>query len=418
MYCTRCTSAVFIATGSFPSGVSAPPRSQRNSVSRSCQCRASVEPRQSSSHPQPRLGRWCRQRRSDRFPLQWRFGGASVLPSTSRTMAREFTRCGSALFTPVVGPLFSHPLWVHSFHTRCGSALFCSYTLWCSSKLLGAFCCSPLSVAPCTTFSSVRRALHDVLMAFHELLRGELFAHTRSFTCCVWLPGLTNTTLFPPPCLAFTWLSCSRPLAEGVLPWPLESSRLLSRDRHSCSFRSRRCVGLVRQWALLDSDMLVLIDRSAYLVEPCACACRTKRSSRSAHSKLREPHRGSLSSRFAVLAHVRLWLRGILSAPGWSARVCLISTMFMTLHPWPQLAVHPQHDCWSPNASPASSSPALSFLWSVASMCSAAVCSQEKVTSTSTRARSTTAVVTNSSRVRLRALSTLSVSHLTNHAPT
>ena len=47
-------------------------------------------------------------------------------------------------------------------------------------------------------FSSVRRALHDVLMALHELLRGELFAHARAPTCCAWLLGLTGTTLFPP----------------------------------------------------------------------------------------------------------------------------------------------------------------------------------------------------------------------------
>ena len=62
------------------------------------------------------------------------------------------------------------------------------------------------------------------------------------------------------------------------------------------------------QWALPDSDTLVLIDRSACLVEPCTCACRTKRSSRSAHGQLREPHRGSLSSRLAVLAPVFIWL--------------------------------------------------------------------------------------------------------------
>ena len=42
----------------------------------------------------------------------------------------------------------------------------------------------------------------------------------------------------------------------------------------------------------------------------------------------------------------------------------------MTLHPWPQLALHPQHDWWDPDASHASSSPILSFLRSFASMCS------------------------------------------------
>ena len=49
---------------------------------------------------------------------------------------------------------------------------------------------------------------------------------------------------------------------------------------------------------------------------------------------------------------------------------------------------------------------------------SAAVCSQEEITSTSTCVRAATAVVVNSSRTRLRAPSTLSVSHLANHEPT
>ena len=59
MYCSWCASAVFCtvcgvdtyfctATGLSSSGVQAPPRSRRNGCSRSCQCRAPVEPRQSS----------------------------------------------------------------------------------------------------------------------------------------------------------------------------------------------------------------------------------------------------------------------------------------------------------------------------------------------------------------------------------
>ena len=49
-------------------------------------------------------------------------------------------------------------------------------------------------------------------------------------------------------------------------------------------------------------------------------------------------------------------------------------------------------------------------------MCSSS--SHEEITSTSRCARATTAGVTNSSRGRLRAPSTLSVSHLSNHVPT
>ena len=47
-----------------------------------------------------------------------------------------------------------------------------------------------------------------------------------------------------------------------------------------------------------------------------------------------------------------------------------------------------------------------------------AVCSQEEITSTSKCVRVATAVVANSSRARLRAPSTLSVSHLATHVPT
>ena len=83
----------------------------------------------------------------------------------------------------------SYPLSVRSFLTRRWSALFSSSSLWCLSKAAGDF----------SLFSSVRRTLHDVLMALHELLRGELFARARSSTCCAWLLGLPGTTLSLPP---------------------------------------------------------------------------------------------------------------------------------------------------------------------------------------------------------------------------
>ena len=82
--------------------------------------------------------------------------------------------------SPPVGPLFSYPLWIRSLQ------LFFTLVL---VKAAGDF----------SLFSSVRRALHDFLMALHELLRGELFARSRSSTCCAWLLGLTSTTLSPPP---------------------------------------------------------------------------------------------------------------------------------------------------------------------------------------------------------------------------
>ena len=66
----------------------------------------------------------------------------------------------------------------------------------------------------------------------------------------------------------------------------------------------------------------------------------------------------------------------------------------MGLHPLPQLALHPQHDWWNPET---------------------AVCSQEEITSTTTRVRAA-AVVAKSSRARLRAPSTLVIVFLTGSA--
>ena len=52
----------------------------------------------------------------------------------------------------------------------------------------------------------------------------------------------------------------------------------LSRARHSCSPAATPALAIVPRgrWALLDADMLVLIDRSACLVEPCTCGRHTK----------------------------------------------------------------------------------------------------------------------------------------------
>ena len=145
----RCTAPDALPQSSLPrvlllSGVPAPPRSQRNGVSRSCLCRASVVPRQSSAHPQPRLGCCCRQRRSDRLFLRSndvsevptsRTTGCEILfstvsPSTSMiwtAVAAAASGCfcrvlivalklafSLALWVPSFDPSF-HPLWVRSF---------------------------------------------------------------------------------------------------------------------------------------------------------------------------------------------------------------------------------------------------------------------------------------------------------------
>ena len=95
------------------------------------------------------------------------------LPSPSRadsdlSVGPLFSPAVGRSFLPAVGPLFSHPLWVRSFHTRCGSALFYSSSLWCSSKPLGLL----------SLFSSVRRAVHDVLTG--ELFTCVQHAHSRA----------------------------------------------------------------------------------------------------------------------------------------------------------------------------------------------------------------------------------------------
>ena len=144
MHCTGCTSAVFVGTGSSFSGVSASPQSKRNSGSRSCQCRASVG---DSLLRILNLVLVAAVGNVDQIVF---LGSGDVsglrlswLP-TSRTMEREFNRCGSALLTPAVGPLFSHPLWVRS------SLFFFTLVL---VKAAGTSRCSSLSVAPCTTLS-------------------------------------------------------------------------------------------------------------------------------------------------------------------------------------------------------------------------------------------------------------------------
>ena len=196
-----------------------------------------------------------------------------------------------------------HPLWVRSFQ------FFSALVLVKAAKDF-------------SLVLSVRRALHDVLMALRELHRGELFAcvqhaHSRAARGLLPGPARRSTTCTSSSCSGKRPVyGCDRGSCVPLRPPGLDpaeaESRLLSRglQLRFCSFRSRCSVGHVPhgQWALLDSDTLALIDQSASLVEPCACACRTKRSSRSAHGCLRELRRGSLSSRLAVLAPASFWV--------------------------------------------------------------------------------------------------------------
>ena len=276
------------------------------------------------SHPQARLDRCCRQRRSDRLllrgascsglsrPARWNTRYCSPL-SRHRTVDLDCSRrcnvglflssahrhADSGLFSPAVGPHF--PPTVGPFF----SVLFHSGACWGCWGLLVVLVCPSRP---------------------HDVLTGELFA-------CVQHAHLCDQPECGYECV---FLFCFR-LWVAIFPKLVEQrSTLLLTCSH-------RCVGRVPrgQWARLDTDTLVLIDRSACLVEPCASSAP----------------RGSLTAVFvnpiAVLSRFRpvsqFWhllvsgSEGSLSAPG-SASVCPISTMFVTLHPWPELALHPQHD--------------------------------------------------------------------------
>ena len=153
-----------------------------SSVSRSCQCRASVVLDSLLSHPQARLDRCCRHRRSDRLLLRrsdvsevrlvltshvlhggmrdhvlhclavklliWTVVAAAAPGCFCRVLIVAliltcFHPLWVPLFPPVVVPLFSL-LWVRSFR------FFSTLVL---VEAAGTYRCFRLSVAPCTTFS-------------------------------------------------------------------------------------------------------------------------------------------------------------------------------------------------------------------------------------------------------------------------
>ena len=141
----------------------------------------------------------------------------------------------------------SHPLWVRSFHSGARQS------------------CRDFSL-----FSTVCRAVRDVLA-------GELFA------CCAWFSGAQLLWFASKSFLA---------LANGLSMTSIVLRVLCFgvRDVSHRSFLLRhRRVGHV----IHGTDTLVLVDRSACLMEFCTCDRHTKcsRTSRSAHSCPREPHR-------------------------------------------------------------------------------------------------------------------------------
>ena len=205
MNCTGCASAVLVATGSSSWGVSAPPRSHRNSVSRSCQCHASVVLDSLLSHPQARLDRCCRQRGSDRLLLRSSDVSEVRLVLTSHVLhcgvrdlvlhclaiklllwtlvAAAASGCFCRVLIVALILACSHPLWVRSFEF---------FSTVVPVKAAGTSRCFHLTVAPCTTFS------------------------WRSMSCVVANCSLTDVPPRAARGFAFTSKSCLGPLAEGL----------------------------------------------------------------------------------------------------------------------------------------------------------------------------------------------------------
>ena len=172
MYSIKCASVVFVVTDSSSSDVSASPRPQRNGHSRSWQCRASVGSRL-LSYPQARLDHCCQERRSDRLLL--RSGDVSevrldlishVLHSGMRHLVLHYLVI-KLVVVAAVSDCFCRVLIVSlilSCLIRCGSALL----IRCGIAVGPLFSILLLSEArqSCWDFSlfkSVRRVVHDVL---------------------------------------------------------------------------------------------------------------------------------------------------------------------------------------------------------------------------------------------------------------
>ena len=309
--------------------VQAPPLSQHNGCSRSCQCRASV----GTSTVLFRIlklvliaavgnvdhivcffvvvtsRRWvsfCLSR-----PARWNVRSWSPL-SRHRTvdldcgrrcsiglfLSSAHRRADSGLLSPAVGPLFSPavgPLFSFLL-TRCGSALF--YPLWVRSFRHFGACWV------CWDFFCLSRR------ARRSHWRTVRLCAACSLTCCAWFAGLTSlrarrcrAQVRSTSCNA-RGLECGYDHASLVLLWPLgrDPAKAPRAELSKCALallqpllhcpRASWSVGTSRlRHACTDRPV-------SGLVEPCACACRTKRSSRSAHGCPREPHRGSLSLAF------------------------------------------------------------------------------------------------------------------------
>ena len=158
-----------------------------------------------------------------------------------------------------------HPLWVRSFVFLSLGSFYLPSRPRSLSLLTPRRCCCGLSITPCVTFSCT----------------------ALSFACCAWSGGLTSTTV-----LSLRALRVNVCDLGADLLWFASTSFLALANGLSMTSIVLRvyCFGLRAhvppkllefcshnaasghvphgQWALLGTDTLVLIDRSACLVEP------------------------------------------------------------------------------------------------------------------------------------------------------
>ena len=198
------------------------------------------------------------------------------------------------------------------FSTRCGFAHL--FVLVCSSRLCLSSCVrSPASLLASASVSLRERRTHTTRamrglgfvkvlavstsclifhVQTHVLLSAcslTLCSSASTFACCAWFAGLTSTTLSLIPALCVevrvsrAWLLrlvailFGSALAEGlsvdaiVISVPLRPPECTPAEAQSLRLSAAvaAAIGCVPrgQWASLDADMLVMIDRSACLVE-------------------------------------------------------------------------------------------------------------------------------------------------------
>ena len=145
----------------------------------------------------------------------------------------------------------------------------CSLT--CCAWPVGLTSCSSLRVQRVEDTDPLRIFVHVAVLLRSALAEGS--SSPSGFTR-VWMRACSTSSSYSgkrPVCVDATGRRVVRFGLWGVPPPKLLEQSSAAALLLFCS--GSHCYGRVPhcQWALLDADMLVLIDRSARLVEPCTC---------------------------------------------------------------------------------------------------------------------------------------------------